>query len=392
MAMVEVDAARVAFVEEAAWGETPLAPAFRYLRVTGESLGFARRDKPSNEIRPEAGVGALLAGESGVRGALDFELSYGAADSHRLLAQALRGDFRPADSGPAALDVAAPDRFARAAGSFLADGFRPGGTVAASGFADPANNGVFTVASVTDAALTVSLAGGGAGLTPATGGGGQRLLGTAATLLKAGTARASMTLEKVFVTGAGAHHLRFSGCRAERLHLELLAGEVARGQLALLGKAHEVAAAPLAGASYAAGNANPALTAADVAELTVAGAPGALALSRLSLTVENNLRRQGALGGAGPAGLAYGRREVTGRLVAYFEDAALYQAFVEGLASSLGFSLGEAGGRYRFTLPLLRYTHAKVLARGVGRDLLAEVGFQALHAPAYGTELMVQTL
>lgn len=387
MSVAETGAARLAFVEEAAWGETPPAPAFTYLRVTGESLGLARRDRPSNEIRPEAGVAALLPGESSVGGALDFELTFGGEDSHRLLAQALRGSFQPPDSGATALGASAPDSFTRAAGSFLADGFRAGQTVSASGFAAAENNGLFTVSAVAETALQVAEG----GLTAESGGGGQRLLATAASLLKAGTARPSLTLEKIFTAGGVAHYLRFTGCRVARLQLDLRAGEVATGRLTLLGKAHELAGAPLAGAGYAAGNGNPAITAADVADLTVGGISGALALSRLSLTVENDLRRQGALGERAPAGLAYGQRQVTGRLVAYFEDAGLYQAFVEGLDSSLGFSLADAAGnRYRLGLPLLRYTQGEVLARGPGRDLLAEVGFQALHAPAYGTELVLE--
>jgi hypothetical protein len=374
----------MAFAEETVWGETPGAPVFRKLRVTGERLTYGVESQLSREIAPTA-ARSLLRGTGGVSGDLHLDFSRGSVDSDVLLAHALRSDFAAADSGQAALSAVAPSDFTRADGDFLGDGFRPGMSVTVSGFGDPANGGSFTVAAVTATTLTVVET----RVVSEAGDGDERILGDGEDLLKAGVARKSLTLEKRVSAGAQDHYLRFAGCRIDGLAVHIDAGQGVTATIGLSGGSHAVDDAPIAGAAYQSSNPNRALAGADVADISVEGVAASVSCTAIGLDLSNKLRSRHAAGGVDPVGVAYGRREVTGRLTVYFEGPELYGMFLSGSASSLSFSMDDGGGGYAVTVPNLVFHEGRILAEGPDRDLLAEVSFHALHSPAYGTDLMI---
>lgn len=58
----------------------------------------------------------------------------------------------------ATISATAPSTFSRVSGSFITDGFLPGGTISVTGFSNGANNSTFTIATVTALSMTITQA------------------------------------------------------------------------------------------------------------------------------------------------------------------------------------------------------------------------------------------
>ena len=82
---------QIAIVPETVWGVTPTSPAFRKLRVTGESLVAGLGTVESQELRPDRNVSDVSLVSASASGALNFELSYSTFDD--LIAAALFGTW-----------------------------------------------------------------------------------------------------------------------------------------------------------------------------------------------------------------------------------------------------------------------------------------------------------
>lgn len=71
---------QLAVIPEAAWGVTPVSPAFQNMRMTAETLQPAKTTVRSNEIRADRNVVDEIMVGRAVAGNLSFELSYGTFD------------------------------------------------------------------------------------------------------------------------------------------------------------------------------------------------------------------------------------------------------------------------------------------------------------------------
>lgn len=94
---IDASDSQIAIIEESAWGTTPATPAFKLVRMTGESLSASQESIQSEEIDPRAGVRDLIPVGAGAEGDVNFELSYG-DEFALLLEMAFRGTF-DADTG-----------------------------------------------------------------------------------------------------------------------------------------------------------------------------------------------------------------------------------------------------------------------------------------------------
>ncbi len=217
------------------------------------------------------------------------------------------------------------------------------------------------------------------------------LRGTFATnVLKAGVEKKSMTIEKRHETGATDQYFRYLGCRVGTLQLTVQSQQVVTGSIAVTGLSESLGTAIITGATYTAANTNDVMAAPDVGTITVGGVTGSLFYTQLSFSLNNNLRAQAALGQVGAAGIGYGRREITGAITAYFEDADLYEEAVNNNASSLAFPITDGTNTYTFTLPRVKFSSRRAVAGGNNQDILAELNFQALYDPTEQTSIKIQ--
>lgn len=216
--------------------------------------------------------------------------------------------------------------------------------------------------------------------------------------LKNGTTGNSMTLERTLNLGGGtSEYIRFVGCLANTMSLEITAGQIVTGSFGILGKFGSRGSSIISGATYTDANDNVVLNAtSNFASLSVGSLSPTPRIRSLSLSVTNNLRQQQVVGDLDAAGMGAGRFEVTGNMEAYFQSSALFQSFLDHDDLSLSFVLGSASGsRYRFTIPTIKLTgNPGANAGGNDQDVMLTLPFTAIYdrttSPSLGCTLQLE--
>ena len=199
-----------------------------------------------------------------------------------------------------------------------------------------------------------------------------------------GTTLTSFSIEKKFEQLTKYH--TFKGCRVSSMNLSVNAGEIVTGSFSFMGKdltadtSSASTGTPSAATTTAAYNAIN-----NVTVLNEGGNALADKVTSLSLTIDNNLRQNVAIGSSAPSQIGLGQFLVTGTMTVYFSSSAIFDKFVAGTDSALAFTLSDLGGSAKtinFNMPKIEYTSATVLAGGVNSDVMAEVGFTAKYQSA----------
>ncbi|PZQ18950.1 MAG: phage tail protein [Ancylobacter novellus] len=198
------------------------------------------------------------------------------------------------------------------------------------------------------------------------------------------------TIEETYELGATDSFSRFVGQSIDSISFDVTAEQVVKGSMALVGKREVVAEAPIAGATYAAPNTNPVLTAsAHVGSLSF-GADGTAALRRVQIEIKNNTRPRPVVGDLYSAEMGQGRFDVTGRIEAYFANGALYQKMLDHETSDLSFKVGAvANERYRFNLPKLQMLDGERTPRRNDQDVMVNIPFRGVYAVAQAGSIQI---
>ena len=198
-------------------------------------------------------------------------------------------------------------------------------------------------------------------------------------VLTNGTVLKSYTIEKKFEQLTKYH--TFKGCRVGSMNINVNAGEIVTGSFSLMGKDLTTSSSSASSGTPADPTTSPAYNAINnVSVLNEGGSSLADKVTALSLTIENNLRQNVAIGSSAPSQIGLGQFLVTGTMTVYFSSSQIFDKFVNGTDSSLSFTLSDLAGTpntVNFNLPKIEYTSATVLAGGVNSDVMAEVGFTA---------------
>jgi hypothetical protein len=198
-------------------------------------------------------------------------------------------------------------------------------------------------------------------------------------VLTNGTTLKSYSIEKKFEELTKFH--TFKGCRVSSMNLSVNAGEIVTGSFSLMGKSLEVDTASASTGTPAAASTTTAYNAINnVTVLNLDGSSFADKVTSLSITVENNLRQNVAIGTATPSGIGLGQFLVTGTMTVYFSSSTVFDKFVAGTDSALAFTLSDlavSAKTLNFNMPSIEFTSATVLAGGANSDVMAEVGFTA---------------
>lgn len=118
------------------------------------------------------------------------------------------------------------------------------------------------------------------------------------------------------------------------------------------------------------------------------GGTGISYLTGLTVTIDNALTQNYALGSAGARSITAGMANVTGQIVAFFESSALFLKFLNETESSLSFTLNANSTTETWTLPRVKYNAASIALNGDGPQTLT-LPFEALFDTASGTVLTV---
>lgn len=119
------------------------------------------------------------------------------------------------------------------------------------------------------------------------------------------------------------------------------------------------------------------------------GGSGIAIVTGLDINLDNGLEPTYVVGSKLASQINLGRRNVTGRLSAYFQDATLLNKFVNETVSSLVVTLTDPGGKdYIITLPRIKYMGADIPVPGPG-GIIMDMPFQALRDTSTGKDITI---
>ncbi len=372
--------AQLFYVKETNWGQVPAGPPkLHTARITSESLSLAKTTQRSGEVSAGRKIRNRILTAFEVGGDIGFELSLdgpGAGGLADLFDGALFGSWTSDLAiGPEAIDASAVDNSFNdvpAAGAFAA--VQPGQWIKTAGFADPANNGIFQVASKpSDDKVIVD-----ASLVTETGSGDETVKGR---MLRDGTTAHSYVFELLFGGLATPQHLGFLGNMFASLAMSFETDAIVSGTLSVLGKDMNDPSANSVGD----GSPNPAAagdvvnTVTDVGFIREAGTTPSAFIRALDFTLDNGLRVQRAIGnGPGAAGIGLGDADVTGRLAAYFIDGALIARYRAHTPTQIDWRVTDAAGNALvITLPRVRLSSFGAPIGGPNQDVEQTFDFEA---------------
>ena len=259
--------------------------------------------------------------------------------------------------------------FSRAAGDWLASGYRVGDVITTTGFVTKvANNQTTQITALTDTLMTVS------STTLETTGAEAGTFNTTARVIKKGTTTRSMVIEKAFTDID--QFQKFTGCIINTLSFDVNPNAMVTGSFGFLHK--DMASA---GTVYHSGTAVSVGVDRPFDGFTGYIKEGSTAnaqMSSLSLSLDNGFERNFVLMADTCPQMTSGKSNVTGTITLYFEDAIIYDKFVAETESSLELSIQDDDlNGYVITLPRIKYTSADSPINSDGATIVT-MNFQAL--------------
>ncbi|CTQ45770.1 phage tail tube protein [Roseibium aggregatum] len=380
--------------EETKWGKTPgfggepgSAPKFTDLRNTGESLNLSESSTQSEEIRDDRSITDLIRTGFEAGGDVNFEASFGTYDP--LLRAAVFGEWTPAVSltGPVTIGTDGVNgTLSDDDATGVLGGLTAGQLIHISGLTNASEDGFYSVVSV-DSADAVSIFPNPTDIvsdpavTVKTGG-----------MVRNGVTVNSFSIEKQF--GDVGQFFLYQGMLVSSMELNFNAEEVLAGTFTFLGKNGANATSTYGDGSPTPASTTPVMNAVNhVASLRESGVELSSSNSFIrtfSISLDNGLRGQKAIGDAGNVGVGLGRVNLTGSLELYFKDGALYTKFINETEISLDLTVTDRlGNSYIFTLPRVKLTNPQISAGGPDEDVIATFEYQALRDPVTGATIQI---
>lgn len=371
----------VAYIAEVTRGTTPGSPTTKVLRAITRNINLTKNILGSKEVRSDRQVADSRHGFCQVAGTFGYELSVAGQDD--MLEAALSGTFTAVTtcSGVNLSSTVTTNVYTRASGDFVAAGFLPGDLIVVAGFSNSENNGQHQVIAVAQTTLTVAEV-----LSTETTNSGRTITFTGKRL-KGGTTLKTFTFERRF--NDIAQFQVFRGIAINQMRLNIQPEAIVGGDFTVLG----MSAAALSGTSIcasptAAGTHDP-LSSFDgtlyenkVLLATVTG---------LDMTITNGRGVQAVVGSTTSPDVFEGTMQVGGSLTAFFENATLFNKFVNETESSLYIRLDDLNNTdfVNIVIPRVKYNGGEMDPPAEG-PVVMTLPFQGLVDVASATSLWIQ--
>lgn len=208
--------------------------------------------------------------------------------------------------------------------------------------------------------------------------------------LKNGTTLRSATFQKIFNDATVANYLRMYGCRIGGIDLDFATGQILTGKFMVMGLGAAIGTAQIAGATSVAAPTKDVLNAvSNLITIEEDGITSTSFFNKLTLSLNNNLRSQKAIGSLPSIGIALGKIDLTGTIEAYFENKTLYEKFINATSFSLGLTLEDAEpNQLVITIPNAKFESGTVVSGGLDQDIMFSGTWRAIRDPA--TDCMIQ--
>jgi len=357
--------------------------AYKLLRNTGESMNTSLESARSDEIDSSRQYTGSVHVSGASAGSVNFQLSYGEYDEF------LQAVLQSADWATAYTDTVTDIATKVLTGITSTTGLVIGQSVKIAGLTETTEDGVYTIKSV-NSSTSITLV---EAITDEAA--GSITIDTNGHIVNGSTQR-SYTFEKDFQVDGTSNYFAMSGMRASSLSMSFAAGSILSGEIAFQGATGVGSdATPQDSGGYQAAGTNElmnsvsnvnglAIDAVDIAgDLT--NIP--VTFQEMSISLNNNMRDQSAIGNLFPAGIGSGRIDVEATATLYFSDQNIFDKFIINDSVQLRFQLEDgAGNAYGFILPELKIASHEVTASGADADVMASVTFAGIKDARFGTE------
>lgn len=384
MAQGDTNRVRTSFVEEDSLGVLPENPAGQKLRAVSPDFGFNKDSSDSDELRDDTRNAEVvdLGGQSA--GTLGFEFSM--VTFNKILEGLLGSTFSTPIDTTDTFTVTAAQKKIVAVGTPFTNAVK-GQWLYFNAFDNSKNNGWKRIITKTsDSEIIVH----DANLVDEAGATNVSVKGS---MLRDGTTVKTYGIERSYLD-LGVHEL-FEGARWNSWALNGVAKQKVTGNFGFVGLGVNADLDNAHFDSYADANTNPIVNAAfnlgsimkDNVELTTA-------IQSIGLEYSRNLDAKNATRNAVPIGHRFGTQSGTGSLVAFFEDKALYQLFLNHTEFSLSHAYQDSNGkRIRITTDSTYFTSGgSPGVPGKNQDVLQNLSYMSKHNEAYNCQIQIDVV
>lgn len=386
------DSARHALfaIAEETYGTTPASPAFKTIRHTGTNLGLSKSSIVSEELRADRQITDVRHGTKQAAGDISGEFSYGSYDD--FLEATLCGTWA-AKAAPVVgtnISAAASDNSLNFAGN-NAPAVEAGDKISIAGFTGAVGNNRASAVVVSRTAAKIVISGGAALVDDAAG--ESVTITTLTQQLKAGVTRRSFTVLRNFtdLLEADKPFHRFTGVELNKLSLTVAVNAIVKAVFSVIGQDMQdpEGTAP-ASSTFEAANGNSPMD--SFSGLLYEGGEVIAVITEVSLALENGINPKFVVGSDVTIRPSIGRSNLTGQITAYFENSALLSKFINETESTIVFYLADLdGGKYRITIPRLKYNGGQPDTQGQGAVTLS-LPIQALYDSVTGSNIIIDKI
>ena len=387
MALASGATVGLVYVEEVTQGVTP-GSTYYTLRTTNRNINLTKNTLQSNERRSDRQIATVRHGFNQVVGSPGFELSIGAYDD--MLEGATGGTWAPLTTGTVTATAAATDdSFTLSASDWYTLGFQVGDIIDVSGYeVETGNNDQWRIATIVNDKITVTNVDGTvASAIGDEAGGGNEVFALTGKQLTIGTTLYTYTFERQFSDIT--QYQKFAGCAVNQMSFSIQPEQIVGGTLDIIGMtADAMSGSSLDDTPEAAATAEP--FSAFEGTLYEGGSEIAV-VTGIDFQIANNRTLTGVVGADTSPAVFEGDCVITGTLTAFFENATLYNKFVNETASSIDLKLDDLDGTnfMRFHFGNVKYMGGDMDPPQQG-PVETTMPFQALVDSDTSNSLMIQ--
>ncbi|PPD10334.1 MAG: phage tail protein [Methylocystis sp.] len=212
-----------------------------------------------------------------------------------------------------------------------------------------------------------------------------------ADVLKNGVAEGLFLFEETDDIGGGAFaYARFLNCKVGVLDLAINSRSLVRGSMEIVGTQQTLAAAIVAGATYAAPSNNKPETSVAVGALSVVGLAPTPIVKNVNLRINSNRRVRDSVGSLYSQEHGRGSMDVTGTMEVYFETNALAQAVLDHALGALNLTVGAVTlKKYTIAMPAVRLLDGARQIGGRNDDVMYAIPFRAVYDSGIGASISI---
>lgn len=380
----------IRYVAETVAGTTPASPAMKIARFTDESLTTNYNSANSDEITTSRGISDSIPVSAERTG--DINGHWSASTYDDWLTSGLQNTWSTAVNATGSWTFTRPSSVLIITMTSTTNITR-GQFIKISGSTQPTQNGIFQVGAVTSttAELVLKVGGDVSSVVLTAGGSAVNVKGKS---IVNGTTPQSFTIEKEFrgIETNATHNnfFQYRGMEVDTFELNVAVDEIVNTTFSWMGRGSSNTTSSVKNTEVAA-TTTPVINAVNnVGALLENGVANALAQS-FTMTANNNLRAQRAIGSYDAVGVGTGRFEVSGQLEVFFtgqDFEARIQNFTE---TAIVIQFNDSAGNYIIvSLPRVKLNNSQVQVGGNNEDVIAQIDYTALE-DQYGVVMRIDT-